>query len=124
MKFCDKEIFLHISQVGLNLGNCNCQCVARVSTQRGQCIVETKPQEFGVASFFKKYPCKNVYMVLLHYTCTACTASPTFSESLVMQTTVGCSLTSHTFRRERKGLVTLQLPSCRRGAQLSNIVAN
>ena len=31
------------------------------------------------------------------------------------------SLASHTLRRERKGLVTLQLPSCRRGAQLSNI---
>jgi len=31
------------------------------------------------------------------------------------------SLASHTLRRERKGLVTLQLPSCRRGMQLSNI---
>jgi len=32
------------------------------------------------------------------------------------------SLTSHTLRRERKGLVMLQLLSCRRGTQLSNIV--
>ena len=30
------------------------------------------------------------------------------------------SLTSHTFRRERKGLVMLQLLSCRRGTQLLN----
>ena len=37
-----------------------------------------------------------MYMVLQYYTCTACTASPTFSESLVVQTTVGCSLTSVT----------------------------
>ena len=31
------------------------------------------------------------------------------------------SLASHTLGRERKGLVTLQLLSCRRGAQLSTI---
>ena len=31
------------------------------------------------------------------------------------------SLASYTLRRERKGLVTLQLPSCCRGTQLSNI---
>ena len=34
---------------------------------------------------------------------------------------VETSLASHTLRRERKGLVTLQLPSCRRGTQLSTI---
>ena len=34
------------------------------------------------------------------------------------------SLASHTLRRERKGLVTLQLPSCRRGTQLSNIAVS
>ena len=32
-----------------------------------------------------------------------------------------CSLASHTLCRERKGLVMLQLPSCRRGMQLSTI---
>ena len=34
------------------------------------------------------------------------------------------SLTSHTLHRERKGLVMLQLPSCRQGTQLSNLIAN
>ena len=35
--------------------------------------------------------------------------------------TVQSSLASHTLHRERKGLVTLQLLSCRRGTQLPNI---
>jgi len=63
MKFCCREIFFcifHKLVWTCKHWNCNCQSVACASTQCGQWVVETKPQEFGVASLFRKYPCKNV----------------------------------------------------------------